>query len=944
MNKNSYRRFDFFFYYANKKYYFLYGWVIPARQTEEALFTKNLAKKYIKFSIILPFNKAMDLYDNLLKKDYFSQFINAQLKGLNSHPKLMNYKFDEQNYVKKPISIYPPQDLDINRYSKSPSTENMVYCQSYYDLDKGLLRNTEVNTKDVLKNLSKFTNLLFSSTEKPRLGNIEWFDIPSGDTNDLSRVEISHYSTKDTSVQVNKLKVKILEDGDFTINLQVVNANCIIYDQVKYAKIPEDRSFIFQCLEPINDYYLKIWKKHSDGYKLWYMFHGGYIADIILNANMVHGKFRNESKRLSETRKSNHALKDRIDDIENVDAYTSHKISISDDHQSDPWTPITKSILNNNQHLTHNVPTLFLPKGHEGFVQFGEWFKKIASPNISYLSIFDPYLDTEAIGLVSSIGNTSIIYNLYTNSNITRENADQKINALIQLSEQYARFNYNINIFNIPSNKQKFHDRYIFTLDDSGNVINGYNLTNSIQSANKNYPLLISLIDYSTSIEIYKWLENNIIDKVIKTNKDLPMQIAFLKPKILPLDCHNINKEYILSNWKDVSYLSYFDIKIENLVKLLLNNLSKSELDLIWAQSATLFNNEIPPYDPTLLNFSNIFNISEIDKLLEQAHLFYLKLRSCSFSLYPGLKFLLEITLDNDPNYCISKIIDLIENIEISTPTYKTLFLYEYFSICALYTPPLNNETFKNLSTNKYIYAFHIGSIIHQAKQDSTITNHITSLLKVTPKVLNQASLIFLTKELIIRPLSVGGTSPIKELDNILSLVINDIGNKDMCSFLNAITLPRFKGIQIIFDKILLPSYNQGIINSLYESIFLDLYDDTLNDSTYINEDLINIIAYFVSTDNKKITLKLLLDKEKTLLKYIEEPFLKSIDYDKYNIYKTVLHKLLLTYHRAYFYSSDPEVINAFNSLKIKLSNYNLLRETSLKELNDSDMILTNSK
>ncbi len=55
-------------------------------------------------------------------------------------------------------------------------------------------------------------------------------------------------------------------------------------------------------------------------------------------------------------------------------------------------------------------------------------------------------------------------------------------------------------------NESRLHDRYMLFVDQDHTCIRGYHLSNSIQKANENHPLLITEIPKDTCYKIQDWL------------------------------------------------------------------------------------------------------------------------------------------------------------------------------------------------------------------------------------------------------------------------------------------------------------------------------------------------------------------------------------------------------------------------------------------------------
>ena len=155
----------------------------------------------------------------------------------------------------------------------------------------------------------------------------------------------------------------------------------------------------------------------------------------------------------------------------------------------------------------------FFPKqwgnGEEvpGRLQFASWFiKTISSPSCGKAIIIDPYFDDFGVELLARCNSSTVELVVITCTQV-RSSEDHEDSGkpdrrarIIRICQQASVIieSLNIRVLDLRSNNsgtgRLFHDRYILLFDRTGEVVQGFNLSSSLQSVSQKHPLLVTTI------------------------------------------------------------------------------------------------------------------------------------------------------------------------------------------------------------------------------------------------------------------------------------------------------------------------------------------------------------------------------------------------------------------------------------------------------------------
>ncbi|MBK8804627.1 MAG: hypothetical protein IPN71_21710 [Fibrobacteres bacterium] len=330
------------------------------------------------------------------------------------------------------------------------------------------------------------------------------------------------------AIECNEVCVTIRPEasGIFLVNVRLINGKAIILDQIKSLAISSSgQSCIFAAKENISKIVVKIWRNRDDVQTLWYEKSFTLIRSLGMSYSMNQEDAIISSPKLERLRKETRLIRN-VDEIAKIKLNGHSTSSIIGSNSSDKWAS-TIQLIEARWNLRHpkKSNSIFLPQGWDGQISFYLWLKDLPHKyeTASHIFIIDPYLEEEAIRFIPRFERREIKYTLIANTKIL-ENSLERVANICQCADQIFSLisGYDVEIYDVAKDKQLIHDRYILVMDSDGLFLGGYHLSNSIQMANKNYPLLITEIPSDIAAEIQNWLSgilDSSLDKIWDSKK-----------------------------------------------------------------------------------------------------------------------------------------------------------------------------------------------------------------------------------------------------------------------------------------------------------------------------------------------------------------------------------------------------------------------------------------
>ncbi|WP_123636606.1 VPA1262 family protein [Marinobacter sp. R17] len=224
----------------------------------------------------------------------------------------------------------------------------------------------------------------------------------------------------------------------------------------------------------------------------------------VLSNTRVEGKFDWLKKQVPK-----HARK-QLDAVNTLQRSSTESNSVIGGHKRDPWVGINRDIASSLGSLLPPRSTArFFPKlsDSKGMSRLDlvEWLRKVfADHKKAQIAWFDPFMEDVGVELLHRMGASQGDYLIFTSEKQSNNGEDsctgevarqQRIQNLLQRCQDWGRSSFgNVRLRVITLPHEKLHDRMILIRSPSGLPTAGYQLSNSIQMANENHPLLVTPI------------------------------------------------------------------------------------------------------------------------------------------------------------------------------------------------------------------------------------------------------------------------------------------------------------------------------------------------------------------------------------------------------------------------------------------------------------------
>lgn len=385
--------------------------------------------------------------------------------------------------------------------------------------------------------LSTDTGLEFADLDAWRIGDLELLVLPGLTEQGGALVHLNTVSGG-VSVQVeqplasgtNSLRVhaRLLNDGAVLHSTSAVIAAGATYPVTVDINWPS-------ALDAIRDaFVLEIEAQNSQTRTDWLCYQWGafLVREIGQTMHFAGGQALFKSDWLSKALRPSHM--NRLEEAQQIARHTRAMESVIGGRKADPWVTA-------NRHVTSTVKKLVPPvsKGrfflrysegeNTGRLELAEWIQRLlADHRDKHIAWFDPYMEDMGIHLLNAYGSDSGTYTVFTGTGRTEstpwwehvyawakgdapseERLDRRVQNLLAACKVWVKRygSVRLRVFALP--QEDLHDRMVLVRDAHMRPVVGYHLSNSLQKANENYPLLItpipadvlqSVLDYSDAL------------------------------------------------------------------------------------------------------------------------------------------------------------------------------------------------------------------------------------------------------------------------------------------------------------------------------------------------------------------------------------------------------------------------------------------------------------
>lgn len=437
--------------------------------------------------------------------------------------------------IYRPVAYLINRDAHETKSLSSPHGQAGALSASISRTDKTelFLLDQEYNAdliKFLIEQLKQHTGLDFDDTDAARFGDLELLVFPALDDCERPLLDItSNNAINALTITFNPKQVSHFVSFQFRICIS--NSDEPIYSSISTAQKNAAGTFsaTFQISESLNEITdsteLEIFGVENDASghgELCCRFKINYIREINLQSSLV-GSTRTVKFDWLERTVISNPEEPRVKAALTIKRDELGFNSMIGGREVDAWVPAN----NNLKALLKRIHPPksdgnFFPRMNQGEgngrLQFVEWFKALLTKYRQHqVVIFDPYFDSAGLGLLllSAVPKCEyIIFRSLPEKNAPASSSTKNgVDNLITNCKQNHRLMQGINLRIHGVKHGALHDRYILIADTDGLPVAGFHLSNSLQHAAENHPLLITPIPSDTLIKVESYKSRLIREK-----------------------------------------------------------------------------------------------------------------------------------------------------------------------------------------------------------------------------------------------------------------------------------------------------------------------------------------------------------------------------------------------------------------------------------------------
>ncbi|WP_419729811.1 VPA1262 family protein [Lichenicola sp.] len=462
--------------------------------------------------------------------------------------------------------VYRPVSYLLNRNAQdrssltSPHGNAGALSASISQTDKGALFRLDheydvAMTHWIVKQINAETGLDFGLADVCRFGDIELLVFPTLDDFERTLLKIKWAENQDfIIIQFDPLQVSHFSGFQFRLNIQ--NGGQIVHSVIGTAEHKPNGKFelSFRMSDDIrsrtDSTELEIFgfeiDKPQEG-TLCCRWKVGYIREIAFQAYVVRPESRPVHFDWLE-KKAKPSFSDRVKTTLTINQRDLGFNSLIGGSRTDPWVRVNSDFsavfARLHPRLSNGRFFLCWNQGDgDGRIRFTEWFKALLEQHKqSQVIIFDPYFGGAGLGLILLCAQPKSDYIVFRSLSKSFQKSDGETQAsekptsngvdnLIASCEQNRKMlkRGRLRIFGMKDGR--LHDRYILIVGSDGLPIVGFNLSNSLQTAAENYPLLITPIPADVLLDVERY-QLGLVQEACKLQSDSdmkhrPMQMLF---------------------------------------------------------------------------------------------------------------------------------------------------------------------------------------------------------------------------------------------------------------------------------------------------------------------------------------------------------------------------------------------------------------------------------
>lgn len=416
-------------------------------------------------------------------------------------------------YSIRPVMHLPPRDSYVWDTSKvSPNSEASYNSAAITLLDKtnywnilGISRSKKI--LELVNGKLKDENIDIEGIDAWRFGDIEFLSSPTLTNQEKRKF---HLELK----KKNRLEIfEEISEYSLVVILKLFNSDSLLFTSIQEFQVSEypfklEFNIDEYCNELFNSYTFELFERTGSSVTMLAQEGHPLLRTINYKSNMISNISSTENDPWLEAGLPKSSL-DKAKNFTSIERLNNHRseFSIGRDNK-DPWfdsnieiTSYLKTVLPNP------ADSYFFPKlafNGESRLELVKWLSKIIHKHSNaQIAWFDPFMESVGVNLLNRLGADSGDYIIFTSETDDKKN---RIQNLVKQCENWAESIGSVKLKVIGL--AKLHDRMILIREQHGKPLAGYHLSNSIQKANENNPLLVTEIPLNILYPIFSYMDD----------------------------------------------------------------------------------------------------------------------------------------------------------------------------------------------------------------------------------------------------------------------------------------------------------------------------------------------------------------------------------------------------------------------------------------------------
>lgn len=456
-----------------------------------------------------------------------------------SRPKIGSVTFGTQPQI-RPVMHLPTRDYFALKTKRlSPSSFASADSAAIFSENKTTLFTTHKGderkiAKAVCEVLNADTGIKFDDLDAWRLGDFEFICLPGLANAIRPKFELS--LKEDCSFILFEPLTRQPSDLLLVLNTYSDDAVYGSYSVCLEKTTEYPLKHIFQIAQlkkqQATAYTLEIYVSDPTS-KEWYLqlqIGGVFVRNITCTQNIITPVNCKDQINWLE-KQVPHRDKAKLDAAKQIARNTTQSRSEIARNANDVW-------IDENRSIQHKVAELLPKKSHGHFfptlstsggtsrLDLVSWLRNIfTNHDTAQIAWIDPFMEDVGVDLLHRLGSATGNYLFITTKKLSNDDASGKTERIKNLLTRCKAWgdgygNVRLRVLVVP--ESQLHDRMILIRANDGKALAGYHLSNSIQRANDNYPLLVTPIPLDVLPDVFEFVDGVIQNTYYGEGKKAP--------------------------------------------------------------------------------------------------------------------------------------------------------------------------------------------------------------------------------------------------------------------------------------------------------------------------------------------------------------------------------------------------------------------------------------